>query len=104
MGDAQQGAGRLGGHRPHHHLLHLLLHPVTLAMMGGLFGCMRVVQTCGHLLSEALLSQKQLVAFFLDVSSQFLKPAYLGTLAIKKWSKCFAENLSNRGAPLSEQS
>ena len=91
MGDAQQRAGRLGGHRPHHHLLHLLLlllHPVTLAMVGGLFGCMRVVQTCGHLLSEPLLSQKQLVAFFLDVTSQLLKPAYLGTLAIKKCSKC----------------
>ena len=90
MGDSQQRAGCLGGHRPHHHLLHLLLllHPVTLAMVGGLFGCMRVVQTCGHLLSEPLLSQKQLVAFFLDVSSQLLKPANLGTLAIKKWSKC----------------
>ena len=90
MGDAQQRAGRLGGHRPHHHLLHLLLllHPVTLAMVGGLFGCMRVVQTCGHLLSEPLLSQKQLIAFFLDVSPQLLKPAYLGTLAIKKWSRC----------------
>ena len=90
MGDAQQRAGRLGGHRPHHHLLHLLLllHPVTLAMVGGLFGCMRVVQTCGHLLSEALLSQKQLVAFFLDVTPQLLKPAHLGTLAIKKSSMC----------------
>ena len=76
MGDAQQRAGRLGGHRPHHHLLHLLLlHPVTLAMVGGLFGCM---QTCGHLLSETLLSQKQLVAFFLDVTPQLLKSAYLG--------------------------
>ena len=82
MGDFQQGAGRLGGHRPHHHLLHLLLllHPVvTLAMVGG-FGCMRVVmQTCSrHLLSQAFLSQKQLVAFFLDVTSQLLKPTYLG--------------------------
>ena len=87
MGDAQQRAGRLGGHRPHHHLLHLLLlllHPVTLAMVGGLFGCMRVVQTCGHLLSEPLLSQKQLVAFFLDVTSQLLKSAYLGTMTISR--------------------
>ena len=77
MGDAQQRAGRLGGHRPHHHLLHLLLllHPVTLAMVGGLFGCM---QTCGHLLSETLFPQKQLVAFFLDVTPQLLKSAYLG--------------------------
>ena len=90
MGDTQQGAGCLRGHGPHHHLLHLLLllHPVTLAMVGGLFGCMRVVQTCGHLLSQTLLSQKQLVAFFLDVTPQLLKPAHLGTLAIKKSSMC----------------
>ena len=85
MGDAQQRAGCLGGHRPHHHLLHLLLllHPVTLAVVGG---CMRVVQTCRHLLSQAFLSQKQLVAFFLDVTPQLLKPTYLDTKRMKKCS------------------
>ena len=88
MGDAQQRAGCLGGHRPHHHPLHLLLllllHPVTLAMVGGLFGCMRVVQTCRDLLSQALLSQKQLVAFFLDVTPQLLKSTYLGTMTVSR--------------------
>ena len=103
MGDSQQRAGCLGGHRPHHHLLHLLLllHPVTLAMVGGLmFGCMRVVQTCRHLLSQAFLSQKQLVAFFLDVTPQLLKPTYLGTMTLKKCSTCVYAMV----APLSEQS
>ena len=89
MGDAQQRAGCLGGHRPHHHPLHLLLlllllHPVTLAMVGGLFGCMRLVQTCRDLLSQALLSQKQLVAFFLDVTPQLLKSTYLGTMTVSR--------------------